>query len=315
VLIQNGVEQDHAPILDPQLQVGPWFQTREAAAAFIAQQGLIAVERPAYHRTVEIECVVGEPEWDEQSPGDGQPCSVLSVRRILEPDVVLAISTEGLHVCHPRTHQEHRRFVPSMPLPPTQVMAIGAQGQLVWLADGVIRRLDLMARRSEIIARKVPPADSLRVSDCGRYVMLLQDDGFAAGSLCVRSMKSGSTLWKTSKGTPVDSGRFSPSGRYVLLQWERPVQSGSEVLFAWIRETQTGRPVFDVQHTTWMESFFWGEADDTIVYGEWGSRPIQAYEVPSGEHVLVERVQAMTPIQDIPRHPPPARRRFTDLKS
>lgn len=301
--------------MDPQLQVGPWFQTREDAAAFIAQQGLNATEGPACRRTVEIECVVGAPEWDEQPPGDGQPCSVLSVRRLLAPDVVLAISAEGIHVCHPRTHQEHRRFVPSMPLPRAQVMAIGAQGQLVWLADGVIRRLDLMARRSQIIARKVQPADSLRVSDCGRYVMLLQDNGFADGSLCVRSMESGSVLWKSGKGTPVDSGRFSPSGRYVLLQWEQPVQSGSEVLFAWIRETQTGRAVFDVHHTTWMESCFWGETDDTIVYGEWGNRPVQAYEVPSGERLLTARVQDMAPIQDIPRHPPPARRRFKDLKS
>jgi len=258
---------------------------------------------------VEIERVVGEPEWDEQLPEGGPPSSVRSVRRLIEPDVVLARSAAGLHVCDPRTHQERRRFVPSTPLPSGQVAALGAQGQLVWLAKGTIRRLDLMARRSQVIARKVRPADTLHVSNCGRYVMLIRDLGVASGSLCVRSMESGSILWKNDKNNPVDGGGFSPSGRYVLWQWEQPVQSGSETLFAGVRETQSGRSVFAINHTTHMASYHWGPTDETLVYGEWGSTPKRAYAIPSGE-----RVQSTVRIRDILQHPPPARRRFQDLR-
>lgn len=309
ILVQQGDTQANQAALDPQLQVGPWFQTPEAAEAFIVEKKLTTIGNREYYQTVEIERVSGEPEWNEQPPEEGRPSPIWSVRRIIDTEVVLAISAAGLHVCDPHTHQERRRFVPSTPLPSGQVAAIGAQGQLVWLAGGTIRRLELLTRRSQVIARKVSSADKLHVSNCGRYVMLIRDLGFADGSLCVRSMESGSILWKSEKNTPVDSGRFSPSGRYVLRQWEQPAQSGSEVLFAGVLETQTGGSVFEANHTTYMESYHWGPTDETIVYGDWGSRPRRAYKIPSGE-----RTQSTVQIGDIPHHPPPARSQFQYLK-
>ena len=211
--------------------------------------------------------------WEEKPAPAKGPAGLHSMR--LLPKDKLVVGLHGNGVSHWDIGGPCRRwFVPSddARLRPA---AIGASGEVVYLAGPCLLRLPLGAMRAEVRGAEVEAAESMEVSNDGELVALCRGSGFMRGEVDVHSLVTGELLWGSDDTfNPIDTVAFSPSGELLMWEFDRPQQSGSDYLEYGAWEARTGRSLLATGHTSNSgDGYHWASDGRRLLFGGWGEEP------------------------------------------